>query len=81
MYILRNTKSNCEYNNLLFEFINPNENDKLSIMKGTDLQELLYRLDMYYLELRKSLGFNENVTFGLELEFENAIRNRIKKKT
>ena len=39
-------------------------------MKGIDLQELLYRLDNYYLELRDHLGLSNNDTFGLEIECE-----------
>lgn len=64
----------------LFDFIKPNDNDLLSLMKGIDLQELLYRLDNYYLELRDKLGFSDSVTFGLELEFEKAERRRIDEK-
>ncbi len=61
----------------LFSFIKAQDNDKLSEMNGIDLQELLYYIDNYYLELRNRLGFSDFVTFGLELEFENAMRNRI----
>lgn len=66
--------------NPLFSFIKAENNDKLSEMNGIDLQELLYYVDNYYLELRNRLGFNNFVTFGLELEFENAMRNRIEAK-
>lgn len=64
----------------LFDFIKPNDNDIFSLMKGIELQELLYRLDNYYLELRDKLGFSNSVTFGLELEFEKAKRRRIDEK-
>lgn len=67
-------------NDFLFEFLRPNENDQLMDLKSSDLQELLYRLDKYYLELRTTLGFDKTVTFGLELEFENAMRKRIEEK-
>lgn len=63
--------------NQLFEFINPQNNDELSLMSGIDLQELLYYLNNYYLELRKILGFDNNVTFGLELEFEKTKKSKI----
>ena len=66
--------------NSLFSFIKAQDNDKLSEMCGIDLQELLYYIDNYYLELRNRLGFSDFVTFGLELEFENAMRNRIETK-
>lgn len=64
-------------NNPLFQFIKPMTNDSFSSMKGVDLQELLYYVENYYLELRQRLGLEDYITFGLELEFENAMRNRI----
>ena len=67
-------------NEPLFKFLNPKGNDKFSEMCGIDLQELLYNIDTYYLELRKKLGLETTITFGLELEFENAMRNRIDNK-
>ena len=75
-----NNRSSYNERDYLFDFIKPNDNDLLSLMKGIDLQELLYRLDNYYLELRDKLGFSNNVTFGLELEFEKANRYRIEDK-
>ena len=79
---MRSTNNSSSYNerDYLFDFIKPNDNDLLSLMKGIDLQELLYRLDIYYLELRDKLGFSDSITFGLELEFEHANRNRIEDK-
>lgn len=73
-----------KYNNFinekkLFTFINPKSNDKLTNLTDDDLQEFLNLLDSYYLKLRKSLGFSEYVTFGLEIEFEYAMTERIKK--
>ncbi len=61
----------------LFKFIHPNENDMLSQMKGIDLQYFLVLLDEYYLVLREQLGLAKDATFGLELEFEHAMRRRI----
>lgn len=61
----------------VFKFINPNDNDKLSEMSGLDLQDLIILIDEYYLQLRDQLGFDESITFGLELEFENAMKDRI----
>ena len=66
--------------NEIFKFIKPDDNDKLSEMKGFDLQDLLFYLDDYYLSLRDELGLSEDVTFGLELEFEYAIKKRIEDK-
>ncbi len=64
----------------IFRFIKPKGNDSFSNMSGMDLQDLLYYIEIYYLELRNRLGFDESVTFGLELEFENAMRERIESK-
>ena len=61
----------------VFKFINPNSNDKLSEMSGFDLQDLIILIDEYYIKLRNRLGFEQYITFGLELEFENAMRDRI----
>ena len=61
----------------VFKFINPNSNDKLSEMSGLDLQDLISLIDDYYIQLRKQLGFEQYITFGLELEFENAMKERI----
>lgn len=61
----------------IFQFINPNSNTKLSEMSGFDLQDLIVLIDDYYIQLRSCLGFEEYITFGLELEFENAMRDRI----
>jgi len=79
---MRSINNSSSYNerDYLFDFIKPNDNDLLSLMKGIDLQELLYRLDNYYLELRDVLGFSDSVTFGLELEFEKVNRHRIENK-
>jgi hypothetical protein len=63
--------------NRIFEFLNPNDNDSFSKFRGLDLHELLFLIDDYYLELRSSLGFSDNITFGLEIEFEEAMRERL----
>ncbi len=65
----------------LFHYIKPTNNDQFSEMKGIDLQDLLYYIENYYLELRSQLGFDDTITFGTELEFEEAMRDRIEKQT
>lgn len=61
----------------IFSFINPLQNDKLSNLKGSDLQELIILLNSYYLELRRNINVDQKLTFGLELEFEYTDRNRV----
>lgn len=74
-----NKKITMSEESSLFQYIKPNNNDMFSEMKGLDLQDLLYYIEKYYLELRNDLGFHESVTFGMELEFEKAMQERIKK--
>ena len=45
--------------------------DELSLMDNLERKELLDRLDKYYLEYRSSLGFDDKITFGFEIEFEH----------
>ncbi len=63
----------------IFKFIKPNNNDQLSKLNGPDLQTLIILIDEYYLQLRSCLGFEEAITFGLELEAENAMKEKIDK--
>ena len=44
---------------------------------GFDLQDLMILMNEYYIELRKSLELNSNITFGLEIEFESANCDKI----
>ncbi len=61
----------------IFHFVKPRANNSFSDMSGIDLQELLYYVERYYLKLRNRLGLDDSVTFGLELEFEKAMKDRI----
>lgn len=61
----------------VFKFINPNNNDKLSELSGFDLQDLVILINDYYIQLRNQLGFDKYITFGLEIEFEHAMKDRI----
>ena len=56
----------------IFELFKPTENDKLSELKGYDLQDLIYYLNDLYLTLRSTLGLDKSITFGMELEFEKS---------
>lgn len=63
----------------IFNYVYKNDNDLLSSFSGKELLNYLALLDDYYLELRNNLGFDDNVTFGVELEFEYAKIKRLKK--
>ena len=47
-----------------------NVNDKLSKLRGIDLQELLVQIEKFDLEYRDTLSLPSNVTFGTEIEYE-----------
>ncbi len=52
-------------------FLNYKSNDKISNMKYDDIVEFINLLKKYKLSLRDNLDLNKNITFGLEIEFEN----------
>ena len=52
-------------------FLDLEDNDKLSEMKYDDIIEFLCLLKEYNLSLRERINLNETNTFGLEIEFEN----------
>jgi len=60
-------------------YVNTLKNDLFSDFRGHDLQELLLMIDNYFLEYREILGLPEDVTFGLELEYEKVLRNKVTK--
>lgn len=55
---------------MIKKFIDTKENDIFSLFRGLDLQELLFQIETYYLEYRNSLNLPEDVTFGVEIEYE-----------
>lgn len=56
-----------------FSFLDLNSNDEISKLKYDDSIEFIRRLREYKLSLRDTLDLNKNITFGLEIEFENLI--------
>lgn len=65
-------------NTQIFEYLKPSDNTKLAEFYNDDLEVLLSLINQYYLEFRQSLGFDEKVTYGFELEFENPQLENIK---
>lgn len=57
--------------NELFKYFKETDNDQFSTLQGLDLQDLLYYMDTYYLKLRENIGLKKDITFGLEIEFED----------
>ena len=70
----------CMQNKAIFKLLNPKDNIILSEFNNYDLQELLYYINEYYLELRPSIALSKSDTFGFELEVEKTITNIIRKK-
>ena len=69
------------YNNYdIFKYLESNKCDHISKIKGIDLKELLYYVNLYYLELRDCLNIDKNSTFGIEIECESADKSTIKSK-
>ena len=56
-------------------FINPEKNDNFAFLRGIDLQDLLVETENYLLEYRDKLNLPNNVTFGVELEYEGILRS------
>ena len=62
----------------IFKFVKPYSNDSFSKMEGIDIQDLLILIDEYYIILRNTLELDDYITFGTEIEFENASQDNIK---
>lgn len=52
------------------EFLSLNKNDDFAFLRGLDLQELLIETESYFLEYRDKLNLPDDVTFGVEIEYE-----------
>lgn len=68
-----------EANDSILDFIYPSQNDKLAKMDERDRLELVRRLVCYPLTLRSDLNLSSLHTFGLELEFDKANLEAIKR--
>lgn len=52
-------------------------NDLFTLFRGIDLQELIVQIENYFLEYREQLDLPNNLTFGVELEYEKVSRKTI----
>lgn len=75
-----NKQSKNDTEDLIFKYIKPTDNDILSELNGYDLLDLIILIDNYYLKLRENLNLDNNITFGLELELEKAMKKKIIKR-
>ena len=53
-------------------------NDNFSDLKGIELLDLLVKIENYDLEYRTSLGLNEKITFGIEIEYERLSKSLVR---
>lgn len=65
-------RDSCDNNREIFEYLNPNTNDMLSEFNNSDRYQVISLLNKYYLELRNRIGISSDITFGLEIECDNA---------
>lgn len=75
---MKNVRKNYYDSNLIFKYIYPDSNDELSSLSSNDLNDLIFLINEYYLEYRKTLGLEKDITFGIELEMEYVKKNIIK---
>ena len=55
----------------IFKYLNPISNDMFSRFNKNDISEILYYLNRYYLEYKRILNIDKNITFGIEIEMEH----------
>ena len=56
-------------------FMNQKRNDNFSFLRGVDLQNLLVETNRYFLEYRDTLNLPNDVTFGIEIEYEGILKS------
>ena len=61
----------------VLSFLGKDSNVKLSDISNSDRVMMMYLLKQYYLKLRKRIGISEDISFGLEIEFEEAMKDFI----
>lgn len=54
--------------------INLESNDSFYNLRGNDLKELLLYIESYFLEYRDTLNIPQNITFGVEIEYERTFK-------
>jgi hypothetical protein len=55
----------------IFNCLYSDDNTMLGKLSNSDRVYILYLLKQYYLDLRKKIDISDNITFGLELEFDS----------
>lgn len=60
-----------------FDFLSSQNNDMFSSFRGNDLLKLLVDIENYNLEYKTKLNIPSDITFGLELEYEDLEREKV----
>lgn len=55
-------------------FISDKKNDYFSYLRGNNLQEVLTEIENYFLTYRNTLNLPQDLTFGVELEYEKIFK-------
>lgn len=66
-----------KYNDDIFKKFNPFGNENFLELSNSDRLSIISLIKQYSIGLRDRLNFDEDITFGLEIEFENAKRKVI----
>ncbi len=64
--------------NKILKYLPPTENEILSNLSPSDLLDMIILLEKLYLEPRTTLNLPQNITFGVEIEFEHANMNKLR---
>ncbi len=62
-------------NNDIFKYLKPTQNEYYSYFEGSDLNDFFNLLANYNLELRNTIGIQEDFSFGLEIEGEGITKD------
>ena len=64
--------------NKILKYLPPTENEILSNLSPNDLLDMIILLEKLYLEPRTTLNLPQDITFGVEIEFEHADMNKLR---
>ena len=59
----------------VLSFLGKDSNVKISEISNSDRVMMMCLLKQYYLSLRDRIGIDSNISFGLEIEFEEAMKD------
>lgn len=63
-------------NQPIFKFLLPNENNQLTNLTPQEIKHLVNLIQKHYLTYRQKLNFDQNITFGVEIELQKRFFHR-----